>query len=185
MSKNSSNKESKAPVYKKWWFWVIIVIVIAAIAGVGSSKPQIVGTNDGSSSQNTSNKEVFSVGDIIAYDNKEITVVSVTRNYNTGNQFLHPDEGKEFIKVSVKIENKSNDKISYGTWDWEIQDSDGDIKSVAGIQYATDGALGSGDLAAGGKKSGDLYFEVPAGDTGLVLHYKSSFWSSKTVDIKL
>ena len=187
MSKKGSKDDSNSkPIFKKWWFWVIILIIIAGVGSAASNKePQKVGDNGSSSSSSSAEKDTFAVGDVISYDGKEITVVSVKRNYDTGNQFLKPENGNEFVKISIKIENKSNEKISYNSYDWELQDSDGDIKSCASIQFSEDGALGSGDLAAGGKKSGDLYFEVPKGDSGLILHYKSSFWSDKTVNIKL
>lgn len=197
MSKEKSKEKSDNKSFvQKWWFWVIIAIIVIGIGSGSSNKdPQKVGDNNSSTSQTTTNnsssnsdsseKDTFAVGDVISYDNKEITVTKVQRNYNTGNEYIKPESGKEFIKINIKIENKSNEKISYGTWDWEVQDSDGDIQNVASISYSTDGALNSGDLAPGGKKTGDLYFEVPKDDSGLILHYKSSFWSSRTIKIKL
>lgn len=46
-------------------------------------------------------------------------------------------------------------------------------------------ALNSGDLAPNGKKEADLYFQVPKDDAELTLHYESSIWSDKTINIKL
>lgn len=64
--------------------------------------------------------------------------------------------------------------------------SNGDIQSVdAGLQFTVDGALNSGDLAPNGKKEADLYFQVPKDDAELTLHYESSIWSDKTINIKL
>lgn len=181
-------QENKKPIYKKWWFWVIIVVVLIGVAGAGSGKPEVVESGSGSSEQSqtkTEEKTDFAVGETIAYNGKEITVVSVQRNYDSGNQFIRPETGKEYIKINVKIENKSDSKMSYGTYDWEVQDTNGVIVDVDGLQYSADGALKSGELAAGGKVSGDLFFEVPSGDTGLTLHYKSNLFSSKTINIKL
>lgn len=189
--KSPKPNTQKKPVYKKWWFWVIIVVILLAIfsAGGSSNEATKVGESSDTSTsteQSTSTNiedQTFAVGDVISYDNVEITVVSVERNYDTGNQFITPEEGKEYIRVSVKIENKTDDKISYNSYDWEVQDSDGDIQNVA--LYTQDGALDSGELAAGGKKTGDLFFEVPKDDNGLVLHYEVSFCSDKTIKIKL
>lgn len=189
MSDKNANKSEKKPIFKKWWFWVIIVIVLVGIAGAAggnNNEPTKVDSNTSSSEQKSEEKTDFAVGDVIAYDGKEITVVSVQRNYDSGNEYYKPESGKEFIKISIKIENKSDSKMSYNIYDWEIQDSDGDIQSVnGGLQFTVDGALNSGDLAPGGKKSADLYFQVPSDDSNLVLHYKSSLWSDKTVNIKL
>ncbi|MGO5549650.1 DUF4352 domain-containing protein [Lachnospiraceae bacterium LCP19S3_B12] len=98
---------------------------------------------------------------------------------------IHPEPFKSFA-FSIKIENKSSEKLSYNSYDWELQDSDGDIQSIdAGLQFTVDGALNSGDLAPNGKKSADLYFQVPKDDANLMLHYKASFWQDKTLNIKL
>ena len=190
MSEKGAKKSDKKPIFKKWWFWVIIIVVLVAIGGGASNKnePTKVGENSGS---NVSNQEVeektdFAVGDVISYEGREVTVVSVERNYNSNNEFYQPESGKEFVKVSIKIENKSNEKLSYNSYDWELQDSDGDIQSIdAGLQFTVDGALNSGDLAPNGKKSADLYFQVPKDDANLMLHYKASFWQDKTLNVKL
>lgn len=190
MGEKDAKKSDKKPIFKKWWFWVIIVVVLVAIGGGASNKnePAKVGENSGSnvSNQETEEKTDFAVGDVISYKGKEITVLSVERKYDSNNEFYQPKDGKEFVKISIKIENKSEEKISYNSYDWEIQDSNGDIQDIdAGLQFSVDGALNSGDLAPGGKKSADLYFQVPKDDAGLVLHYKDSLWSDKTVNIKL
>ena len=131
-----------------------------------------MGENSGSnvSNQEAEEKTDFAVGDVISYEGREVTVVSVERNYNSNNEFYQPESGKEFVKVSIKIENKSSEKLSYNSYDWELQDSDGDIQSIdAGLQFTVDGALDSGDLAPNGKKSADLYFQVPKDDANLML----------------
>ena len=145
-------------VVEKELVWVIIIVVLVAIGGGASNKnePTKVGENSGSnvSNQEAEEKTDFAVGDVISYEGREVTVVSVERNYNSNNEFYQPESGKEFVKVSIKIENKSSEKLSYNSYDWELQDSDGDIQSIdAGLQFTVDGALNSGDLAPNGKKS--------------------------------
>ena len=39
-------------------------------------------------------------------------------------------------------------------------------------------------LATNGKIEADLYFQVPKDDAELTLHYESSIWSEKTINIK-
>lgn len=89
-----------------------------------------------------------------------------------------PEGGNEFVKVEVSIENNSDNQISYNTFDWKIQNSNGVIKDI-------DGGLNSGELAPGGKVTGFMIFQVPAGDTGLVLSYNPSFFSDKKIEIKI
>lgn len=119
MAEEKSTTTNKKPVYKKWWFWVIIVIVIIGIYGQGKNNGTKVGENNNNSS-NTTQKETkkdFVVGDVISFKGEEVTLNSVERNYNTGNQFSTPKKGKEFVKVNLLIENKDNDNLSYNALD--------------------------------------------------------------------
>jgi hypothetical protein len=131
------------------------------------------------------NRTEFNVGETIAFDGKEVIVTSVERDWSSDNQYMQPDEGKEFVKVNVTILNTSKNRASYNTFDWEIQDSGGAIEGISFYTYSESDSLGSGELVEGGTKSGSLIFEVPAGDPGLILHYNPSFWSSKEVTIRL
>ena len=179
-----SKPKSKKSFYKKWWFWVIVAIIVIG-GGASSKQATKVGTNNSNTSQSSEQTE-FKVGDAIAFDNKQITVTSVDRNYSSGNTYITPKDGKEFVKINVTISNKSNDKVSYNTFDWEIQDSNGTIEDYSDAMMAqADDALGSGDLAKGGTKTGSIVFEVPSGDAGLILHYKPSFWSDRDIEIDL
>lgn len=182
MSESAQNSNGKKPVFKRWWFWVIIGVILIGIGGAanqGGNNAKKVGENSSSSQEQ---KTEFKVGDVIAYDGKEITVKSVERNWTA--EYSKPNDGKEYVKVNIYIENKSDEKISYNVYDWELQDSNGDVKSQTFV-IGNDNNLGSGELIKGGKKSGSIVFEVTKGDSGLVLHYKSSFWSNKTIGIKL
>ena len=186
MSKTKSTSTDKKPFYKQVWFWVVVVVVLIAIGGAGiSNKPEVVGNYDGNSSEQTSDgNSEFKVGDIISFEGQEVVVTSVERNYSTGNKYTKPSEGKEFVKVNIQIQNKSQDKESFNALDWEIEDSDGVINDYSILGQADD-HLGYGDLAAGGTKKGSLVFEVPAGDKGLKLHFTPNIWSSKEVVINL
>jgi hypothetical protein len=172
---------------------VIIAIGVVATAFSSSDEPQKVedGTNTDSAVNAPGSGDVaeeqtkFHAGDVIAFDGKEVTVSEATRNWDSGNEFLKPDSGKEWIKVEVTIENKSDSTASYNTFDWKLQDSDGVIKDVDAVAYSVDGALNSGELAPGGKVSGFLVFAVPQDDTGLKLQYSPSFWTDKKVEIEL
>ena len=183
-AKKTSKPTAKAPIYKQWWFWLVIILVLGGIAiGVSNNNggPKKVGENG---DQSSSSQTEFKVGDIILMDNVEISVTSIVRNYSTGNQYITPKSGKEYVKVNVNINNKSNETIPFNALNWNIEDSDGVIDSYS-IFAAADDALNSGELAKGGKKSGSIVFEVPAGDANLKLHYKPSFLSNKEVIINL
>lgn len=183
-----TTKKPKKAWYKRIWVWIIILIVIIIGASSGSSDdtPKVSGDDKtDSAQQKTEEKTVFKPGDVIEFDGKKVTVTDVERNWNSGNQFITPGSGNEFVKVQVAIENNSKSQASYNTFDWKLQDSNGVIKDVASVVFTVDGALNSGDLAHGGKVAGFLVFEVPADDAGLTLSYNPSFWTNKKIEIKL
>lgn len=181
------NTLNKKPVYKKWWFWLIVVFITIGVMSQNKDEGKKV-SGDNSSTQATAQetKKEFKVGDVIAFKGAEVTVTSVQRNFNSGNEFIQPKSGKEFIKVFVQIVNKDKEKLSYSSYDWKIQDSDGSIQDPSFMSTVnTEDYLERGDLVKGGKKSGSIVFEVNKGDAGLILHYKPSYFSDDAVKIKI
>jgi hypothetical protein len=182
------NINSKKPWYKRVWVWIGIVVLLVIVASALSPKetPKLAdGSSTSADSSQKSEQTTFEAGDTIEFDGKKVTVAAPERNWDSGNQFITPQTGNEFLKVQVTIENNSNSEAMYNTFDWKLQDSKGVIKDVASAAYSVDGALNSGQLAPKGKVSGFLVFEVPTGDTSLTLRYNPSFWSDKKVEIKL
>ena len=193
LNKISTKTKSEKPFYKKAWFWVVVVVFIILI-GSQSKHAEKVGENknpESTISSQIQNKESkkeekteFKVGDIIAFDGKELTVEKVERNWNSGNAYMKPKDGKEYVKVLVKIENKSETEMNYNVFEFKAEDSNGAAESADWQTYSLPDSLGSGDLIKGGKKSGSMIFEVPAGSS-LKLHYQPSFWSNKKVIVNL
>ena len=192
LNRVSSKTKSEKPFYKKAWFWIVIVVIIAI--GSQYKQPEKVGenkkpeSNGSSQTQNSESKKEekteFNVGDIIAFDGKELTVEKVERSWNSGNAYLKPKEGKEYVKVSVKIENKSETEMNYNVFEFKAEDSNGAAERFDFQTYSLPDSLGSGNLVKGGKKSGSMIFEVPTGSS-LKLHYQPSFWSNKKVIVNL
>ena len=192
LNRISSKTKSEKPFYKKAWFWIVIVIVIAI--GSQYKQPEKVGENKNSGSNGSSqiqNKESkkeekteFKVGDIIAFDGKELTVEKVERNWKSEKTYIKPKDGKEYVKVSVKIENKSETEMNYNVFEFKVEDFNGAAERFDFQTYSLPDSLGSGNLVKGGKKSGSMIFEVPAGSS-LKLHYQPSFWSNKKVIVNL
>lgn len=183
MEKSSQNKQ---PVYKKWWFWLIVVVVIGGIGSQAKDNDakKVSETPSSSSQTQQAEKTDFKVGDVIAFDGKEVAVEKVQRNWSADNKYLKPKDGKEYVKISVRIENKSDEQISYNTFDWKIEDANGSVEGPSFMAYSNSDSLESGELVKGGKKAGSLVFEVTKGTT-LKIHYQPLFWSSKKVVINL
>lgn len=183
------NTNQSKPWYKKWWVWLIIVIVLIGAGGAAGNKDNTA-TNSGSNSNSTNTKKAeekteFKVGETASFDNKSLTVTEVQRNYDTGNQFARPEAGKEFVIVTVNITNNSDKTLDYNTFEFKMQDSNG-VQQNEAITALSEGKLNSGSLAAGGKVTGKLAYEVPKDDTGLKLLYQNfSFFDNKAITFNL
>lgn len=146
-------------------------------AGVSPTTPVI--------SQTPTPPTTYKAGDIISFDSKTVQVSDVVKGWSSGNPYMTPTSGNEYVKVSVNIKNNSASEIAYNTFDWKIQDSKGVIKDVDPVSFTADGNLASGNLAPQGQVSGLLVFQVPLNDPSLSLQYSPSFWSDHQLSITL
>lgn len=127
----------------------------------------------------------FKVGEAATFDNKSITVTDVIRNYNTGNEFSVPESGKEFVLVTVSIANNSDSSLMFSTFEFKMQDSNG-VQMTESLEAVAQGRLSTGTLAKGGKTTGNMAFEVPAGDKGLKLLYRNgSLFNNRDISFNL
>lgn len=182
--------KKQSTVKSVWGIALGGVALIIAIIAISLASAVVDALNDsGSSSTGTGTSETapasYTVGQAIDFDGKKVTVTSVERNWQSGNEYIVADSGNEYVKVQVAIENNSNSRVSYDTFDWKIQDSKGVIQDVDINTYSVDGGLNGGELAPDGKVSGFMVFQVPAEDSGLVISYNPSFFGDKKIEIKL
>lgn len=180
-------------ILKKWWFWVIAAVVIVVTISSGNSKKESPTSNDTPnqsqrSSNNTENNDsnTYKAEETITFKGKEVTVTKVERNYNTGNSYIEPSEGKEFVKVTVSIKNVSDSNIEVSPFDFKIQSSDGALKEITFSTYSLEDEFESAELIPGGIRIGALLFEVPKNDANLKLVYNThSMFSNKRLTIEL
>lgn len=169
---------------------VFVILAIIVSAASGGSKDETASntgssTNSSSSSSKQEEKTDFKVGETATFDDKSITVTNIERNYDTGNPYLKPESGKEFVVVTVDIANNGSSTLDYSTIEFKMQDSNG-VQQNEAITALSQSKLNSGSLAKGGKVSGKLAYEVPEGDAGLKLLYQSySFFSNKAITFNL
>ncbi len=119
------------------------------------------GSSDSETSQQASTD--LAVGTTIELDDGlSVTVDSVEMG-------LADYDGSEIVGIHVTYVNNGDEGASYNTYDWKGEDSSGAQEYPT---YYIDGTdeLGSGTLAAGGTKSGTIYFE---GDTVKALYFAS------------
>ena len=149
----------------------IVLFVILGIIAIA-----IIGTILSRKGEEARPKE-FKQNEIAVFKDVNYSITKVERN--TGEGYFEASEGKEFIIISIKIENKSSELISYNTLDWKMEDGTGDEYSYSIWGSESDTELGSGDLNAGGTKTGTITFEIPKGDTNLTLKYFESIFSGE------
>ena len=181
----SHAENEKKPIYKKWWFWLLIIIVIVGIAGAGSNNNNTTTQTSSSSTTSTTQNEKteYNQGEEAMLGKGAITVTKVEKSQGT--QWDKPKSGKEFVIVYLTIENKGNSNLSYNPFYFKMQNSQGQQESMTFTTVDQDTSLQSGELIPGGKVSGTIAFEQPKGDSGLILIYNDSIWSSKELKIKL
>ena len=159
---------------KIWLFIVGAIILIAIFAAVfgGSNDNTPVSVNDpetntGNESQTA--KTEFNQDETVLLDGVEYQVTNVTKT--KGSDFDSAKEGYEYVVVTVKITNNSEEKISYNPLYWKMENSMGQEESQAFTIVDSDTSLNSGDLNPDGTVEGTIAFEQPEGDQGLKLNY--------------
>lgn len=162
-------KKLKKPIGLFIFLGIIILFIIGAIV---------------SGNEEAARQKVFNQNEIATYENVNYSILSVKRT--KGEEFFEADKGKEYILISLKIENKSDSKISYNELDWELVDSNGDEKSFAIWGNDNNSALESGNLNPGGTKTGTIAFEIPKGDKNLTLNYYDNIFNDeRTFEFKI
>jgi hypothetical protein len=189
MEDSTGTKKKSWFARHKVWTGVIAFFVLAGVLGAASPDKGKTGESKGVTTKATETatptpKAVYAVNEPATIGDQTLIVTGVQRNFSSGNQYVKPDAGKEYVVVSVTIQNNGSDQVSYNTYDFQVQDSNGVQKTEAFVT-SVENQLQSGNLAPGGKVTGNLAYEVPKGDTGLKLIFKPSFWSSKTVTVQL
>ena len=189
---------------KKFLLMLIIVVLSIGFVGCGSNNSsteisnnteksnkndslsnqssQSENNENSNSIQNKAEAKEHKVGDTIAIDGEELTVTEVKRDYKSGNEYIKPDSGNEYVKITVTIKNSSDDTISVSPYEFKILDGNGVYRAC---NYILKQTLASTQLAKGGNISGSMTFEVPKNDANLKLIYTPSFWSDDYVEIKL
>jgi len=175
-------EKRKKKWYKKWWVWVIIIVLIGAIGANLDSSEEASNTNN-SSSTNKSDAEpvvadspkeekkeppknaertITKVGDAVETKNFKVTVESLEK-VKSDNEFLQPEEGKEFVSVRLLIENISEKDYSVSSVLMFSAYQDGFSINEDLSAHAIKGGTNTldGNLAAGKKIRGDLMYQLP------------------------
>jgi len=127
-------------------------------------------------------KNFYKVGETVKINriSMKINKIEITN----GIKIDRPDEGTEYLIVTVTIINGSKSKISYGD-DFQLQDASGQINDSVVTMIDPDQTFKSGDLAPNSKITGTMTFLIVKGATGLSLNYNGDLFGHSVVHFKL
>ena len=142
----------------------------------GAVAKTTIGTNavETTASVTTTAQSIFNVGESVDLDGTVITVTQFKKS--NGSDFDKPKSGMEYVIVTVKINNNSNDKVSYNPFYFKMQNSKGQITDMGLTIVDQDTSLQSGDLAPNGEVEGTVTFEEPINDPELTLLYQPNIF---------
>lgn len=112
----------------------------------------------------------YNQNDIVTYNDVQYSITKVEKTKGS-NEYFQAKDGYEYVKVTIKIANNSDKKISYNALDFQMVNGDGVEASVYSITAEDDVDLSSGELDAGGKVEGVIIWEQKQNDNNLKVRY--------------
>ena len=181
-------KKAKKPIYKKWWFWLIIGIVVVSIASAGKNEDTPSSDTQKSTNSNTTiqtentvaDDPYYHPGDMIDANGLQITYVKAEK-HKEKNQFLQPKDGYMYVKLYLAVENTADADRYISSFEFECY-ADGKKQEAL---YTGDEGLEGGNLSAGRKDEGYIYFSVPKNAKDIEVEYETSFWTDKKAVLKV
>ena len=170
---------------QKSWFrrhWILAIIIcffgvlfIAGIIGeiISKNTPKS-GEISGERENKTETQTNFNVGEKITISNIEYTVTEAFSLPAIGSEYVNKVADGIFVILSITVKNNKNGEIFLTSNDFKLKDSQGrryNADISAGIYLSTMGfnAFMFKKLGAGLETSGEVVFDVPEDDKGLVL----------------
>lgn len=165
------------------WNLVVSFLIIATLLGIailGSSIANDAKTNldayDSQQQAKIDSVKDFTKGTTAIFDNFEVKINSVQRNYVPDSIYYRAANGNELIILNISVTNVGNDSNGYiSSYGFEVNDNGStDTTSFADIDNAFDG----GTLLTDETSTGNLVFEVTKNATDLKLQYGVDAYST-------
>jgi len=128
----------------------------------------------------------------ITYSMKETArvedmTVRVTKAVKTeGTEEIQPKEGKEFVVVTVTVQNRGRDNVYYNPQNFKIKNAQKQLQRPVQNKLEEATELGYGELMPGGTATGTIVFEVNKTDKNLSLIFSDdSIEFEDTAEIRL
>lgn len=170
-------------------FIVLLTVLVVASFAVGCSEADVAskGTADPASATapaaQVELKSEYAVGEIIAIEDMEMTVVSA-QDFAAPNEYEVPEEGKVYLIVNITLENKGDAAADFNAFNYKIQDANG-VQTDTAFVTSVPNEMGSGSLAPGGKLNSNIVFEVPVDKVALKLVMVPNMFLDQQILVKL
>ena len=130
------------------------------------------------------NNNIYAVNNSVKLNKTIVTVTKVVKTRS--GKYESPENGMEFVIVSVSIKNIGESQISYSPSEFQMQNSIGQTtyEDIAAI-INNDSALSGGNLVANETVTGTIVFMQPINDSSLVLKYNANYFKQKEIRFKL
>ena len=149
-------RKKQGPHIVKWiLLGVFVLLLISCFAG-GEEKEDF--------------KKDYKQNEVVTFEGVNYSITKVEKTKGS-NEYFQAKEGYEFVKVTIKIENNSDKKISYNALDFQMVNGDGVEASIYSITAEEDVMLDFGELDAGGTVEGVIIWEQKENDNNLKLRY--------------
>lgn len=168
---------------------IVYFAVLSGLNAVSDALEEATSGNDitvteNSASPNTSPlataDKTYKVGDTISDGALNITIQSIEW-FESKNQFDVPSTGNRYLKVVVFAENTSNSEVeNVSSWSFSAYADD---ESVDETFVVSDDKSFSGEIGAGKKLTGSIFFEIPADTKIFEIHYAGNMFSDARIKI--
>lgn len=149
----------------------IVFGVILLIGGISSLSEDLTDyTEKITTTEKKEVKKEYKQDEIASYKQVNYSITKIEKTKGS-NEYFQAKEGYEYVKVTIKIENKSNKKISYNSLNFQMVNGDGVEASIYSITAEEDVMLDFGELDAGGTVEGVIIWEQKENDNNLKLRY--------------
>lgn len=129
-----------------------------------------------SSTKGVEQKTDVAINETATIDQVDQTITNVEYT-NQLDEYMFAQEGSQFVIVTIRIENKSDEEYDYNALNYRMKNDQGQINNE--YMYSIDNALNSGSLASQGSIEGRLIFEEPLDQTNLQILYYDNIFSDE------
>lgn len=151
-------------------------LVLTCLLGMSACSSDEEPSTEGGEVKQEEQKSEYALNETAEIEGVKYTLTAVERN--SGFSYNTPESGKEYVIVTVSIENGSEDKVDYNPYNFKMLNSQGQEIDNAFV-VDLDNQLDSGELTPGGSITGRMCFEEPAGDTGLKLNFYDNIFNEE------